>query len=509
MTDLAEMMEQRWPSEQPGDVARHFRGLLLITQKKREEAIDALAKVSPAYSSLIYVKFSLAGAAFQVSQDRAAQAKAEPDKAKKEQFTKDAARYDSLAVEALKATPPLPPGADSRTTVIWLQGKIELGNAYNRAKQYDDIDRLVDPLLADIKKGGLKVDKPERLEEARASLVQLKLLGKYGAANAEFAAGHFAKVKEIADPLVTAILKGEYPELKKNPALRWGLMNLALRVSVQEGNTARAREIIEALQKFAKDEGDEGGGKAILMQLAVTIKEQVREVRKKKNDELLKKTVENFGTLLDAVAKGEKAPAPEFLRLMAEAYAALGKHDKAVELARQVTEPKGDDAKDDKKVGNWRFCRILVVKELRLDGKVDEAKAELAKIKETPWGKEHPEAVKEGFHLDAAGGAPGRAYTGWEKLVDQLAKKIQMPGVKDQYFECYFYMTECLYKYAQSPNGAKNRDRDVKRAAGFIVNLEKNWPDLGGEESKARFDDLLERESPLKEQYDKLKAGSK
>jgi hypothetical protein len=508
MTDLALMMEQRWPAEQAGDVARHMRGLLLIKQKKQPEAVEVLSKVSPNYSAAIYAKSSLALAAFQAAQDRNAQAKAEPDKARKEQLAKEEAQFEKQAVEALKAMPSLPPGADPLTTGIYLNSRIELARAYYRNKDYAAIEKLVDPLLADVK--SYRLDSDARRDEARTSLVTLKLFAKYGAANAELAAGRPAKVKEITDPLVEAIRKGEYAdELKKNPDLRWGLMGLALRVSIQEGNTARALEILQAVQKFATDDGGEGGNRAILMQLALMVKDQVHEVRRKKDTGALDKAVKNYRTFLDALRGAQKAPTPESLRVMAEAYAALGTpeaHDAAVELARQVPEPKGEDAKDDKKLGNYRFCRILIVRELRLAGKVEEAEVELKELRNTPWGKEHPEAIKESIHLIAAKGAPGKAYVEWSKLVTQLAAKIQQPGIKEQYFECYYHMTDCWLKHALALKDEKKRDEGVKRAATFINKLEAAWPDFGGDESKARFTDLLEREPALKEQYDKLKA---
>jgi hypothetical protein len=505
MTELALMMEQRWPGDQAGDVARHLRGLLLIKQKKQADAIAVLEKVSPGYPAAIYVKSSLALAASQAAQDRNAQAKAEPDKAKKERLAKEEAQFEKQASDALKAMPLLPPGADALTTGVYLNARIELARTYYRNKDYAEIDKVVDPLLAGLK--AMRFDGAARRQEAQASLVILKLFAKFGAANAELSAGHAAKVKEIIDPLIDAIRKGDYAdELQKNPDLRWGLMGLALRVSIQEGNTARAMQVLQAVQKFAAADAGAGGNKVVVMQLALMVKDQVRELHRKKDKDALKDAADKYGKFLDELRKGEKAPTAEFLRVMAEAYAAIGKHETAVELARQVPEPTGDDAKDDKKVGNYRFCRILIVRELRLDGKIEEAAFELGEVRKTAWGKEHPEAVKESIHLIAAKGTPGKAYVEWSKLVKQLSDKFQQPGVKEQYFECYYYMTECWLKHALALKDDKKREAGVKRAAGFITRLEGAWPDLGGDDSKARFTDLLDREPALKEQYDKLKA---
>jgi hypothetical protein len=504
MTDLAQMMEQRWPADQAGDVARHMRGLLLIRQKKQAEAVEVLARVSPNYSAAIYAKSALAEAAAQAAQDRSAQAKVEPDKVKKEQLAKEEAQFEKQRLDALKGMPPLPAGADALTTGIYLNSRIELAGAYYRNKEYGEIKKLVDPLLAGLK--GLKFDSEARRGEAQASLVVLKLFAKFGAANAELAAGHVPKAKEVIDPVVEAIRKGEYAdELKKNPELRWGLMGLALRVSIQEGNTARALEVLQAVQKFAADAG-EGGNKGFLIQLARMVRDQMGEVRKKKDKDALKDAADKYGKFLDELRKGEKAPTADFLRATAEAYAALDRHETAVELARQVPEPKGDDAKDERKVGNYRYCRILIVRELRLDGKLEEAGAELDELRKAPWGKDHPEAIKEGIHLIAAKGTPGKAYVEWSKLVKQLSDKFQQPGMKEQYFECYYYMTECWLKHAQALKVPKQREDGIKRAASFITKLETAWPEMGGDESKARFTDLLERELELKEQYDKMKA---
>jgi hypothetical protein len=510
MDGLAQFMIKQWPGEPPGDVARHMRGLLLIKQKKHPEAVEVLAKVSPKYPSLIYVKSSLALAAAQVAQDREALAKAEPDKSKKEQLLKEQAQYEQQALDALKTMPPLPARADALSARIYVKSKLDLASALYRRKEYAEIDKVVDPLLAGIADGSVRLDtgdekpdQPKPTKEARDSLLLVKLYGKYGAAESELAAGHTAKVKAITDPIVDEIRKGGHAELEGNPTLRWGLMGLALKVSIQEGNTGRALEIYEAAKKFATPkEGDKAGNsKVILLQIAGMVKDQAREAKQKKDNDALKK----YTQFLDKLRDGEKEPTPEFRRVVAEGYAALGQHDAAVEQTRLVPAPAGDDAKDERKVSNYHFCRILRVRELRLAGtkdKKEESKAELEiLIQKEPWAKDHPEVVKEKIHLLP----PGKAYGEWLKLVNQLQAKIQQPGMKEQYFECYFNMVQSLVNFANEDANAAKKDDYLKRAAGQIVKLEKPWPDLGGDDSKARFTDLLEREPALKEQYDKAK----
>jgi hypothetical protein len=97
-----------------------------------------------------------------------------------------------------------------------------------------------------------------------------------------------------------------------------------------------------------------------------------------------------------------------------------------------------------------------------------------------------------------------KAAKGWDTLVKALVSKISQPGMKAQYFECYYWLVYCLYKHAQELPEAK-RAAAIKQAANFITTLEAKWPDLGGDESKARFQDLLDKEAPLKEAYEQLK----
>jgi hypothetical protein len=505
MNELALFMENKWPAEPPGNVARHMRGLLLVKQKKLTDAVKLLSEVTPDYPAIIYVKASLFAAANQVAQDREALAKAEPDKSKKEPLLKEQAQYEQQALDALKTMPALPAKADPVTTGIYLNAKVELARAHYRRKEFTEIDKVVQPVLDGIANGSIKLDasgekKPTATEQARTSLLLVQLYGKYGAAEAEFAAGHADKVKAILDPLMKEIGDGKRPELDENPDLRWGLMGLALRVSIQGGDIEAALKIYDAAKKAAGKQAGEKGGKLILLQVASVVKAQAREARKKKDDAAIKK----YGEFLDKLRGGEKDPSPEFRLVMAEAYESLGQYDSAVEQARLVPEPAADE-KDERKLSVYRQARFLCVRCLRLAGKKDECKAELAELRKTRWGKdpqgkELPEVVKEAIHLEP----PGKAYGQWSSLVNQLAAKIQQPGVKDQYFECYFYMTECLVNYAKNQKGAKV-DEYMKRAAERITKLEANWKDLGGDESKARFTDLLAREPALKDQYDKLK----
>jgi hypothetical protein len=73
--------------------------------------------------------------------------------------------------------------------------------------------------------------------------------------------------------------------------------------------------------------------------------------------------------------------------------------------------------------------------------------------------------------------------------------------MKVQYFECYYYLTNCLYHA-----GVKGKDeKAIKRSADLIARLEQKWPDFGGDVAKARFDQLLASDQNLKNQYEVAK----
>ncbi len=186
---------------------------------------------------------------------------------------------------------------------------------------------------------------------------------------------------------------------------------------------------------------------------------------------------------------------------MAGCYASLDRPAKAIELLKKIDEPKGTGgaAPDQKQEQNYRASRILLVRELRQANNLTEAEKLLKSIQTTPWGKTNLDVVKESYHLLEDQGKYAQAANKWSDLVNrQLIPKVNLdPQMKAQYFECYYYLTNCLYQA-----GKKSRDeKALKRSADLIARLEQKWPDLGGELSKSRFDQLLAGDESLKKHY--------
>src|SRR5206468_5853143 len=88
-------------------------------------------------------------------------------------------------------------------------------------------------------------------------------------------------------------------------------------------------------------------------------------------------------------------------------------------------------------------------------------------------------------------GASG-ALQEWNRMMLGMRDRIgQDAKLRDQYYECYYHLTNGIYKYAQTLSEPAKRRKEMAKAANYIVQLERTRADMGGEACKKRFDDLL------------------
>jgi hypothetical protein len=495
MRQLTVYMENTWPEEPAGDLARHQLGLMYIQDKDFAKAVEALERVRPSYASIIFARYQLSLAAMQAKED-----KVEVPKGQKRS-------WEERAVAALESLPPLPAGADAEVTRIYLLAKMDLGRAYFRQKKYDALKKLIQPLRDRFDSLALPAD---QRDDYRGGLESLVLYAEYGLAEAEFSAGRVELAAKQLDALLARVTKGEFPELKKNQQLRWGLLGLALRANVQLGKADRSRAVLDLLRRFAKDDAADSDAAGMLLPMVQLLKEQVQELRKQgdKAKDQLARTVETFELFLDETAKNEKGRTLEVVLFLAQGYSSLDKHDKAAALLAAVPEPKDGD---EKKTAYYQAIRILLLRELRLGRDLKKAREVADEILGTPdkprWGRSNLDALKENNFLLEEEAKYTEALYAWDGMLKTLRPRIDQSGVKDQYLECYFYLTQTYFRYAVTayPNDAAKRQKAIDKAAKFIVDLEKAHPDFGGDISRARFVDLLQKETLLKEAYEKQK----
>ncbi len=500
MLDFAKYMEERWPRELAGDLARHQIGLLLMREKNYPEAIRKLATVTAAYPSYAFARYQLAECAF------------EADKEKLEPVPGEKRTYRQIALDALRAVPDSAAGEDPATNLVYALAKSRLGRELFREKQYDAMNKLAEGLAARLPKLRLSADSARDnalREQLLAELNEVKLYAAYGLAEADFGKGRWAEVVKRLDPLVDEANTGKLPQLKKNAQLGMAVLSMDLKSNVQLNHIARTQAVLKALQELsAEGGGAEAGAVGILKQLVGLIRGQLDELRRRDDQAGFRKAVEGYSAVLDGLVKQQKEPTPEFVFLLARAYAEMGQHGKAAGLLDKVPEPKAGAPANEVKFHH--AIRLTLARELRLNKEVDKAEKVLEEItgtKEKPgWGARDLEALKERGHLLEAREKYAAAFQLWAQLVRQLVKQASTDNAKkEHYLECYYHMTWCLYKHGQGLDSPEKKAKATRDAAQQIVQVEKRWEGFGSDASKKRYTDLLNAEPALKEAYEQLK----
>jgi hypothetical protein len=94
-----------------------------------------------------------------------------------------------------------------------------------------------------------------------------------------------------------------------------------------------------------------------------------------------------------------------------------------------------------------------------------------------------------------------------DSYITQLVRHLDRNDLKEYYFDFYYHLVYCILKHGQRQDNADKKSKAVRDAAGRLAALEKRQGGFGSEESKKRFDELLEKETDLREQYKAFKGG--
>jgi hypothetical protein len=501
MRKLAEYMEQHWPAELAGDVARHQTGLSLLREKNIPEAIRALSRITPGYPSYAFSQYKLAEAAL------------EAEKARLEPLPGDKpGEYRRRAVAALEAIPDPVGAADPAANRVYVLAKTALGREWFKDKKFKEMDDLAQKLLGRVAE--LHLDDDRARDEAvrqqfTADVTDLRLYARYGLADAQMAAGNHAAVAALLDGEVVDRMKdGQLPQARKNLQLATALLGMDLRANVQLGKLDRALLAVEAMQGLSEDPAD---SLALLRQLSALIRSQVEELTKKDDQENLARAKAGFAGVLAKLAQKQSQPTPEFRLSLAQNYSSLEEYGKAVEQLEKLPAPKPGVQDPDEREKLLRAARILLIRELRLNKEADRANKLLDEImgskERREWGARNVDALLEKVYLLEEAKDYKQAATLANNLVKQLHQRATTDNaMKERYLECYYQVAYCTVKHGQGLSDVAKAAQYVKEAAGQIVELERKWMGFGSDASAKRFQELLEREPELKAQYDKLKA---
>jgi hypothetical protein len=490
MRTLARYIEQSWPSDPAADIARHTLGIVSLAEKNYPDAVEALDRISPGYSDSTRAIYQLAGAALQAEKEEDKPPQGRP-------------AYQARAVAALLRIPELAAPAEPGTVQAYFAAKLMLADIYYRTKQYEQLQALAESLLKSLE--GL--DEKTKTQH-QANVLALKLYAELGKAEAHYTAGRYTKARESLDPIVERIKDpAEAKSLAdKDPRLLRALLGLALRANVQDSKLNRGKDVLELLQKTSPENSIE-----ILVQFVQQLNNQVQLLRERgeagKQD--LDRTVTNFTMFLDELARQqEKTSKPDIVLFLAGSYSSLDNHQKAAALANWIAEPSPADNKADAKAAQlYHVARVLYTRELRLAKDFIAAQAALNAIQATDWGRNNLEARKESVLIledQEMYAGKGGAILAWNNLMQQLRPRLSDNKIKEQYFDCYYHLTCCIFKNALKMNDPQKKARDIRVAANFIIKLETQ-PDGGGELAKRKFTELLEKEPLLKERYEELR----
>jgi hypothetical protein len=488
---LAKYMEQTWPTDSATDLARQELGLLAFHEKKYPEAVAIWSKIGAGYGGYALAEYQLANAALQTHKEGAK--------------APGGGSYQDIALAALRRVPEPGPGAEPAAVQVYLYAKLELAKLLFAARDYAQMEAVTDQvtkLYNDLKL-------PEATKnELGPTVAALPYYARYGQAETEFRAGRFNAVRKLVDPVVDLVVEGKLSDLK-DPQLLRGLLGLALRANVREGDSKRAKAILGLL--LQKTGSDLENSASVLAELVQQLRSQVEELRKQgpAAQAELEKTIASFAAFLDELAKQPpEALTPDLVRFLAFAYAGLDRHRQAADLLARISPAPmpGDGDKE----ATYHGLRLLYARELRLAKDFATAGEVLKDIQATDWGKKNADAKKERIYLLEDEGKFAAAARAWTELMNTVLPAVDKNArLKDLYFEAYYHLTWCRYQAALLVREEGKRREGIRRAAGLIVRLESSRPDMGGEGLKKRYDALLKKEAPLREQYDDLKKGSR
>ena len=501
MALFAKMMVERWPTDTPGDSARHQIAMFLVKDKKYTEAVSALEQVTPSYTGFPFCMYELGNAALA----------AEGETKNGKNRAKAIKAFESIVL-------PLE-GSDPSLVKVYFIAKAKLGGEYYVTKRFVDLQKLSVNLSAELAMPNNRLDvdqaKDQEIRKAIATNVgNLELFALYGLANASFSQSKLADVSKLLDPLVEKASEGKMPEIKQNLQLGSALFGMALQANISIGDIEKSRKVVKALQYLSSDAEASGTANVVLLQLNSLIGEQIKDLRKKNDPKALETAIKGFTTILDDVTKEDsskkKAMTNDLVRLISLNYSTMGLNEKALDLLKKAEKPK--DANDPKATAVYRGIQLQQARELRYLKKYEDATKlmdEIIGTKEMPgWGGKDIDTLLEKVKLMETQEKYSLSASMASQIVKALVGKSSDNQIKEKYLEAYYHMVFGLLKFGTTSTDPAKKAKGISDAAGLIEKLITSQPDFGSIDSKKRFDDLLSNESEkeLKEAFEVLKA---
>src|SRR5262249_736428 len=403
----------------------------------------------------------------------------------------------------------------------FLRAKYQTTRLYASAGKYDQVLQLSQKLLGML--DGLTLPKGIKKTDFRTAFIKMRAFALYSQAEADDRAGRYAAAAARLEPIVKELGDGKLPEVKEDARLTAGLLGLALRGNIRSQQLGQAKAVLDVWKKIDKNPEAINN---ILKQTIVDFHKQIEELRKQKDKDKLNKTIDGFDAFLDQVARDAKDRKTDFTLVLAQGFLGIHKYAKTIKLLEQVPAPDPKGNAKDHEESLRRVLPVLLTRAYRLEGKQKSDPKSLKKAEtlldgimdplpagpkgksEPNWGRRDLNALLEEIYLYIDLKYYGAAVNRANAVLKVLLPKIKESGqVKDRYFETYYLFVYAWYKYGQSQTDPTKHAEHVKLAAEYLNKLSTSYPNLGGDEAKKRFDDLLNSDegAELRKVYDEIK----
>ena len=493
---LADYLIRRWPDSAAGNAARHQQGLIAIRDRKLLNGVTLLGQIPDSYEGITFVRYQLGLAAL----DLAAETKDDKIRAR--------------GILALEALTDQSQSEDPGAVLAYVLAKLRLASEYYSAKRYADVGQLASKISAQIPTAKLDSD-PVRAKELKEKLQTnadtLRLYAIQAQSGALLRDRKLKEALDLIDPVIQQAKVGQIEVIRKDPNLATGFLNLALRASVQGRDLAKAREVLAVMQQLDGGSGDEAV-KNQLGQVYTLARQVAGEIKTLSDPKMIETGIAGMSAVVEELAKNAEKYNTENTRLLALSFSSLGLHKRAVEVMQLAVDKTIGEAKSDpakfKQDGSGQGLLLTFVKELRKDGRSAEARQYLVEWMGTPkapgWAANSVEAKLERLNILASEEKHGLVVTEASTLAKQLLPRAADNLYKERYLEAYWHMVNSTYLYGKGKKDGSQMDR----AGSLLAQMERSWPDFGTQESRARVEEMLNREPNLRERFEAAKKKS-
>ncbi len=490
---LADFLIARWPNSSAGNVARHQLGLIALRDRKLLDAIKVMEQIPASYEAINFVRYQMGLAALDFALE-----------------TKDES-YRAKGVQTLEAVTDQSKSDDPGTVLTYVLSKLRLASEYYAAKRFNEVDKLTTLVSLQIPTALVDAD-PIRAKDLREKLQTnadtLRLYAIQAQSSSLLRENKLKDALSLINPIIQQAKTGKIEVIRKDPQLATGFLNLALRASVQGRDMAAASEVLAIMQQLDGGSGDAAVKNQLgqVYGLARQVGAEVKGIPDAKQKEV---ALAGMAAVIEELAKNAPKYNSENTRILALCFSALGLHKRAVEVMqvavdKTIGEANGDPGKF-KQDGPGQGLLLTFVKELRKDGRAAEARQFLSEwmgtAKAPGWAATSVEGKMERLNILASEDKHGLVVSEASTLVKQLLPRTADNLFKERYLEAYWNMVNSTYLYGKSKNDGSQMDR----AGSLLYQMERSWPDFGTTESKARVEEMFNREPNLRERYEAAK----